>query len=523
MEPSTEYLENWHIDLIAEHLEAVTAGEIKRLLINMPPRYAKSTCVSIMWPTWVWARERATAFKAKYNQVLEGPGTKWIFASYADELRTKHSLDRRKMLQSDWYKARWPKPAELTSDQNVKTLFTNSSSGQMFATTMTGAGTGLGGNYIVIDDPHKTKEEAQSAELASQVRVYGDTFATRHDDKKQGATVIVMQRVNDMDLSAHVLATKEENYVHLKIEAESPEPKIITFPRTGRIVTRNAGELLWETREGPAEIRRQKAVMGRWKYAAQYQQDPIPEGGSIFIREWFSHRFKVDPDTGLPLGAKLRMVIQSWDSAAKKKEENDFWACTTWGLVVGEDSRIRMLDRVVEKMEYVEGRQRVRDQYSKWHPSAILMEDSSSGTAIISDLRTTGMPILAISAAGSDKQANARAVSPMFEASMILLPEDAPWADDYIESMIRFPKGAHDDDVDSTSQALNYLRRRQHGVMEYIERELSKEKEKNLCGNEKCDKGEDGKRKKLGVNMEIFQMGQDRYCSRFCMSLASLG
>ena len=95
VEPATVYLENWHTDLIAEHLEAVTAGQIKRLLINMPPRYAKSTCVSIMWPTWVWARE---PFPGKpHNPVLEGPGTRWMFASYADELRTKHSLDRRKM------------------------------------------------------------------------------------------------------------------------------------------------------------------------------------------------------------------------------------------------------------------------------------------------------------------------------------------------------------------------------------------------------------------------------------------
>jgi predicted phage terminase large subunit-like protein len=310
VEPSTPYLENWHIDLIAEYLEAVTAGQIKRLLINMPPRYAKSTCVSIMWPTWVWTRESG-------NPTLEGLGTKWVFASYADELRTKHSLDRRKMLQSDWYRQRWPKPAELTGDQNVKTLFTNSSSGQMFATTITGAGT--------------------------------------------------------------------------------------------------------------VEIRRQKAVMGKWKYAAQYQQDPIPEGGAIFQREWFSHRFHRDPDTGIPLGAKLRMVIQSWDTAAKKKESNDYWACTTWGLVAGEDSRIRMLDRTMDRMEYVEGRQKVKDQYAKWHPTAVLVEDSSSGTAIVSDLRTTGIPLLPISPAGSDKEANARAVSPMFEAGMILLPEGAQW------------------------------------------------------------------------------------------------
>ena len=125
VEPSTVYLENWHIDLIAEYLEAVTAGQIKRLLINLPPRYAKSLCVSIMWPTWVWTRDAVPG--RPHNPVLKGPGTRWIFASYADELRTKHSLDRRKLLQSEWYRARWPKAAELTSDQNVKTLFSNSS------------------------------------------------------------------------------------------------------------------------------------------------------------------------------------------------------------------------------------------------------------------------------------------------------------------------------------------------------------------------------------------------------------
>ena len=250
VEPSTVYLENWHIDLIAEHLEAVTAGQIKRLLINMPPRYAKNTCVSIMWPTWVWSRE---PFPGKpHNPAIEGPGTRWIFASYADELRTKHSLDRRKLLQSEWYRARWPKPAELTSDQNVKTLFSNSSSGVMLATTMSGAAIGMGGSYVILDDPHKTKKEALGAEIQSQVRAYSDTFATRHDDKKQGVTVIVMQRINDNDLSAHVLATKEEHYVHLKIEAEAPERKVIVYPRSDKILVREAGQLMWPRARGAA-------------------------------------------------------------------------------------------------------------------------------------------------------------------------------------------------------------------------------------------------------------------------------
>jgi hypothetical protein len=138
----------------------------------------------------------------------------------------------------------WPASCQLTSDQNVKTLFQNSQLGHMIATTMQGATTGLGGNYIVIDDPHKTSEDKTSKELEAQVTAYRNTLSTRHNDKKNGVTVIVMQRINDKDLSAHVLAEEnDEGYVHLKLEAEAPQAQTITFP-SGRIQTRKQGELL---------------------------------------------------------------------------------------------------------------------------------------------------------------------------------------------------------------------------------------------------------------------------------------
>jgi predicted phage terminase large subunit-like protein len=442
-----------------------------------------------------------------------------MFASYADDLAARLSSQRRRLIESPWCQERWPEGTRLTSDQNEKRYFSNSSSGQMRATTMSGSITGLGGNYLVIDDPHKLGEGGSGKEIETQINQYRYALSSRHDNKKLGATVIVMQRINDKDLSAHVLEN-DEGYVHLKLEAEATANKTITFPRSGRIYTRNAGDLLWLQREGPAEIEKQKKSMGKWAYAAQYQQDPIPEGGSIFQRPWFDHRFVAERD-GIPFGKKVRMVIQSWDTAAKKKESNDFWACTTWALVVG-DERISMLDYWKARMEYTEGRQKIKDLSNRWRPTAILIEDSSSGTAIISDLRTIGIPLLPMSPAGADKESNARAVSPMFEASMIWLPSGAPWADEYIESMIRFPKGQHDDDVDSTSQALNYLRRRKHGVMEYIEQELAKELEKKLCRNAKCTTGENHQRKKLGFNMEIVQAGPNRFCSRFCAAQYSL-
>jgi predicted phage terminase large subunit-like protein len=255
--------------------------------------------------------------------------------------------------------------------------------------------------------------------------------------------------------------------------------------------------------------------MGSYDYAAQYQQDPIPQTGAIFQRPWFENRFVADGD-GTPFGKKVLRITQSWDTAAKKKDSNDFWSCTTWARVAG-DRLIYMLDRFKARMEYTEGRQKIKDLANRWRPHAILIEDSSSGTAIISDLRTLGLPLLPISPAGSDKESNARAVSPMFEAGMILLPSGAAWADEYIESMIRFPKGAHDDDVDSTSQALNRLRNRTTAVNEIMLRELAETAERNLCANPNCTNGEDGTRKKLGFNMPIIRVGATRWCSDACI------
>jgi hypothetical protein len=204
----------------------VTAGQIKRLLINMPPRYAKSTCVSIMWPTWVWARE---PFPGKpHNPVLEGPGTKWVFASYADELRTKHSLDRRKLLQSEWYRTRWPKPAELTSDQNVKTLFSNSSSGVMLATTMLGAGTGLGGNCVVGETIVDTEigpirmdklvsmrriPRVLSYNLDTQSCEYQNVTATRTSYSADIVEVRTSERGRLRCTASHRIYTRDRGYV----------------------------------------------------------------------------------------------------------------------------------------------------------------------------------------------------------------------------------------------------------------------------------------------------------------------
>ena len=187
LEPDVPFLSNWHIDYLAEHLEAVTAGEITRLLINIPPRYMKSILVSVLWPTWEWIHE---------------PSRRWIFASYADSLSSKHSVDRRTVLQSAWYQHRWSDRVQLASDQNVKNEFLNTRRGHMIATSIGGSVTGKGGSRIVVDDPHNPMQAESDAQREAALSYFSRTLSTRLDNKNEDAMVVVMQRLHERDLSA---------------------------------------------------------------------------------------------------------------------------------------------------------------------------------------------------------------------------------------------------------------------------------------------------------------------------------
>ena len=186
LEPETTFVPNWHIDLLVEYLEAVTAGMITRLLINVPPRSMKSLLVSVLWPTWEWIRR---------------PSHRWVCASYADGLATKHSLDRRTILQSSWYQDRWGDRVQLSSDQNVKGEFQNTKRGVMIATSVGGSITGKGGDRIVVDDLHNPQQADSDAQRETALAYFRKTLATRLDSKKTGTIVVVKQRLHQHDLS----------------------------------------------------------------------------------------------------------------------------------------------------------------------------------------------------------------------------------------------------------------------------------------------------------------------------------
>lgn len=478
LEPATDYLHNWHIDAMSEYLEAVTAGQITRLLINIPPRHGKSRVVTIAWPCWEWIR---------------APYLRYLFASYSSDLSVTHSVDRRTVLLSEWYRERWGHIVELTGDQNAKEEYRNTAQGIMVATSTRGTALGKGGNRVVGDDLHNVLQAESDLERQSTVRNFDRGLSTRLNDKKKDAIVVVMQRLHEEDVSARCI---ELGYVHLKLPAEAEERTTIVLPMSGRKVTREAGELLWPEREGPAEIAQAKRALGPYAYAGQYQQRPTPATGGIFKRAWFRF-WRPKPWPGQePLGPvrddqgteyvcvempeAFDEQIQSWDTsfkkyseAIRKGKEPDPVSGGLWGRK-GADSYL--LDRVNERMDVIEAAQAIRDMTAKW-PRAMrkLIEDKGNGPAIRAMLQRDIPGLIPVTPIGSkvqrvmsaatsedDKDARAVAVTSMFESGNVYFPHPAiaPWAWDCIKQFTDFPMGANDDDVDMTSQALTDMQRR---------------------------------------------------------------
>lgn len=434
LEPHTTFLPNWHIDLICEYLEAVTAGEVSRLLINVPPRYMKSLLVSVLWPTWEW---------------LQAPHTRWLFASYSESLATKHSVDRRTVLQSDWYRGRWGDRVRLLATPNEKTAYQNDRRGVMVATSIGGSATGKGGNRLVVDDPHNPTQAESDTQRDEAITYFTQTLSTRLDDKRQGAIVVVMQRLHHRDLAAVCL---EHEYLHLCLPAECETPTTIIFPRSGRAVSREVGEPLWPAREGPEELAAQQRTLGSYAYAGQYQQRPSPRGGGLFKRDWWRYYDELPP---------LDRMGQSWDLAFKDGQANDYVV----GLVAGQrGADIYVIDRYKAHASFQQTCAAIRMLSLKYpRATAIYIEDKANGPAVIDALKHQVAGLIAVNPAGG-KYSRASACEPRVEAGNIYLPRPtAPngsriparaWVDDFVEQLAVFPRGEHDDDVDAFTQLL---------------------------------------------------------------------
>ena len=274
LEPKNKFIPGWHIDAIAEHLEAISKGQIRNLIINMPPRCMKSLGVCAFWPSWDWG---------PHNR----PETRFLFSSYADSLAIRDSRKTRNLIQSKWYQEKWGDKFKLTGDQNAKQRFENNKQGYRIATTVDGTGTGEGGDVICVDDPHNVRKVESVTKRISTLLWWDESMSTRGDNPETVAFLIIMQRSHPSDLAGHELA-KETGYEHLCMPMEyEGENKI--FTSLGKPDPRQEeGELLWPERYNAAAVDVLKKKMNsRYAVAGQLQQRPVPrEGGEFNIDDF---------------------------------------------------------------------------------------------------------------------------------------------------------------------------------------------------------------------------------------------
>lgn len=423
--PGVRYLDNWHIALIAERLDACARGEITRLVINIPPRHLKSICVSVAWPAWLLGHD---------------PGTRIMAASYSRALAVKHALDCRLVLGAAWYRRIFPGVA-LAPDQNEKHKIQTTARGHRIATSVGGTATGEGADVLIVDDPHNPRQAMSETMRRRALDWFDQTFSTRLDDKRRGAIVVVMQRLHENDLTGHLLA--KGGWEHLCLPAVAERRTVVAVGRSR--ILRRPGDLLHPAREGPDEIARAKRELGAYGFAAQYQQRPAPADGGIVKRAWF-RRYRTPP-------ARPLRIVQSWDTAHKAAALNDPSVCGTWAET---EDGFYLLDVMRARLAYPDLKRAAEGLAEKWRPDAILIEDKASGQSLVQDLRASGrLPVIAIRPE-SDKLTRMSTVSPVIEAGRVFLPERAPWLHDYEMEMMQFPNAAHDDQVDMTSQFLRW-------------------------------------------------------------------
>lgn len=465
LEPGTPFVPGWHIDAIAEHLQAVTDGQIRNLLINVPPRHAKSICVCVMWPTWEW---------------ILHPEQRWLFSSYGLDLAIRDSLKCRRLIESPWYRLWWGDRYRLTSDQNQKSRFENDHTGVRIATSVGGHATGEGGGRIVVDDPTKIEAADSDAQREAANDWWDQTMSTRGNNPATVTRVIIQQRIHESDLSGHVLERMREGgeqYEHLVLPARY-EPRLQVTgigwsdPRTVE------GELLWPEHFTEVELAKLEATLGA-KASGQLQQRPAPAGGAIFkVNEWWGEgRNRYDPDVRPP----ITQIDSRWvffDTALKDQDRNDYTARVDIEVTADFQLKLQLvwkerllfpdLLKAIERAA-VEGN---RDGKLR----GVVIEDKASGTSAIQTLRAASPPEIARLIEGwsphDSKEYRAGQAAIWCWRDGILLPfptAAVPWLGDFEHQLELFPAIAHDDDIDAFTMGVLYL---EHFLEQYWQRTL---------------------------------------------------
>jgi predicted phage terminase large subunit-like protein len=427
LNPGSAYLPNWHIDALAYHLELVRHGEIKRLIVNMPPRSLKSIVASVAFPAFALGHD---------------PTLRIIGVSYGSDLAAKHSNDFRAILGTTWFRQVFP-ATRISHIKNTEGEVATTANGYRLATSVDGTLTGRGGDIVLIDDPLKPADALSDPRRERVNEWYNSTLLSRLDNKQHGRIVIVMQRLHMDDLTGWLRRSSDE-WTLLELPAIAEEEQRVLIG-DGEYHVRQVDDLLHAEREPRDILERLQRQFGSNTFAAQYQQRPVPPGGAMVKRAW-ARRYE-----HLPPRCESR-VTQSWDTASKEGAQNDWSVCTTWYV---HEKRFYLADVLRGRYDYPRLRARAIEHASAHQPSRILIEDTGVGTALLAELKNAGRSAIAIKPE-RDKVTRMSIASAKFESGLVLLPSSAPWLAGLEDELFSFPQGRHDDQVDSISQALNY-------------------------------------------------------------------
>ncbi len=449
--PQTPYMHNWHIDLIASKLQQVADGKIKRLIINLPPRNLKSVCASVAFPAWYLGRF---------------PNKKVICASYAYELANNLALQSRQVMVAPWYQEVFPNTKISASRSAVHDFMTTKGGGRMAVSTGGGI-TGRGADLLIIDDP-LPPDDAPSDVIRAGVNAWFDgTAYTRLNSKKDGAIIIIMQRLHLDDLVGYVMEKGDWEIVNLPAIAEEyTEHHFNTIYRSRKVI-RHPGTPLHGERESLDTLAVIRANMSEYQFYSQYQQSPVPMGGGMIKNDWLRY---YDPHER---PEDFEMIVQSWDTASKANNFSDYSVGITVGI---KNQKIYLLDLKRARMDFPTLRRAAIEAYHQYKPHYILIEDASSGTQLAQDLKEKDIYRVEPIKPEGDKKTRLFAQASVFESGKVYLPRNAHWLNDFVHELTSFPSGKHDDQVDAISQALTFLRERldEPGLIAYYRQESEK-------------------------------------------------
>lgn len=456
LEPGTPFVDGEHLRAICSHLEAVTDGRIKRLLINMPPRHMKSTIVSVIWPVWTW---------------LKKPSHRFLCSSYALSLAIRDNAAARRLIESPWFQSKYGSIFSFAKDQNEKKKFQNNQGGYRQAVSVGSGATGEGADTLIVDDLHGIQEKTRDAKRQSAIDWFRNTWYSRLNDKITGAMVVVGQRIHLEDVSGFILSGETgDEWLHLNLATEyDPDSRCMTDApgfhwEDWRV---DDGQLLWPERFPQDVIDRAKKTHGALDYEAIYNQRPVTPGGHVFNVN-HERLFTITPERDLyvlitpggkqvvPVAACKELVTS--DVAPKDKEINDFTVFARWAITPQSD--VLLLDVKRGHWNVPKQKEQARLAYHTWYSErfqSLYFEDVGYQSAIGQDLLVEGIPCLPFYPKG-DKVLRAGGASIWQEAGKVYFLQGAEWLEEWKKEIYTFPRARHDDQVDTLSMVCMLVR-----------------------------------------------------------------